>query len=196
MTERYDEQRLQKQLAGLGKSGLVMFALSIAERMLPNYRRFVRESGWGDGSVLRTALDLGWSWLENGIIEIDDAQVLRDACLKQAPNPEDFTSLFVSAALDAANSAVIVVELLSDTNIEKVIEIASYGRDTVDMYVQELEGMPPNAPDLEERIRLHAMMQRELSNQRKALKSIAAGMQPRDAADRWRSPKRGSLDEL
>jgi len=194
MTERYDEQRLQTQLAGLDPAGLVTFALSIAERMLPNYRRFVAETGWGDEAVLRRALNLGWSWLQQGDDQGELAQKLQDACLEQAPHTEDFTTILVSSALDAANSAANVAALLIKPDVEKVVEIASYGRDTVDMFVQEMEGMLPNAPDLEERIRLHPMMQRELVNQRKALETIAGGVKPEDAARRWRSPQYGSID--
>ena len=178
----------------LNVAGRLTFALSCAERMLPNYRRFVRENDWGDPLVLREALDLGWSWLENHRISSDAARRLRDACFEQAPHTEDFSSILVSSALDAANSAANIAELLIEPDVEKAVEIASYGRDTVDMYVQELEDMPPNAPDLEERIRRHEMMQRELTRQREAIEAIEAGIQPEDAARRWLSPELGSID--
>jgi len=194
MTERYDEQRLRKQLAVFNAAGLIAFSLSVAERLLPNYRRFVRETGWGDEAVLRRALDLGWSWLEHGVVERREAQRLQDACLKQAPDTDDFTTILVSSALDAANSAAIVAELVVESDVEKAVEIASYGRDTVDMYVQELENMPSNSTDLEERIRLHELMQRELINQREAIEAIASGIHPAEAVKRWRSLERGSID--
>ena len=46
----------------------------------------------------------------------------------------------------------------------------------VDMYVQELENMPANAPDLESRIRLHVMMQQELERQEDDLSALEAGI--------------------
>jgi uncharacterized protein YjaG (DUF416 family) len=194
MAERFEEQSLRGQLSSLQPSGLVMFALSCAERMLPNYRRFVREHGWGNETALRAALDLGWRWLEQAPADAEIAESIREVCEEQAPNTEDFATISVSSALDAANAAAIVAGLVVEPDVEKVIELASYARDSVDMFVQELEQMPPGAPDLEERIRLHPLMQRELVNQREAIESILSGITVESAAERWRQPEFGSLD--
>lgn len=194
MAERYDERLLRNQLDGLDADELIIFGLSVAERMLPNFRRFVTETSWGDESVLRRALDLGWQRVSEDSIDARRARSLEVACLEQAPNTEDFTSVWVSAALDAANSAANVMALLTERDVERAVEIASYGRDSVDLIVQEIENMPSAAPDLEERIRLHPMMQRELRNQSEAVKLIAAGMSPGEAAKRWRSPILGSTE--
>jgi hypothetical protein len=194
MPARFDENDLLKRLAKLDQKGLLTFALSCAERMLPSYQHFSREHGWGNTSVLRKTLDLGWAWLESGIVDKDSVAKLQEACANEAPHTEDFDSLYVSPALDAANAAANVAKLLLRADAETTVEIATFARDTVDMYVQELEKMPANTLDLEERIQLHPMMQRELKNQQEALSAITAGISPRDASRRWRSPKRSNID--
>jgi hypothetical protein len=194
MPETFDEDDLLDRLSECDQKGLVIFALACAERLLPNFRRFSREHGWGNVQPLREALDLAWAWLENGSIDAAAAAELRDACEEQAPNTEDFDSLYVSPALDAANASVAVAKLLVEPEAETAVEVATLARDTVDMYVQEIDGMPANSADLEELIRLHPMMQRELSDQREALEAAISGIAVQQAADRWRSPARSNID--
>ncbi len=45
-------------------------------------------------------------------------------------------------------------------------------RDSVDMYVQELEDMDPADPELEEKILAHKLMQEELRRQREDLEFL------------------------
>ena len=194
MEDPFDEQKLQEKLCVVPIGGQLIFALSCAERMLPNYQRFVQESDFGDVSVLRCALNLGWDWLSGKSIDLGLAEKCREDSENQAPNTEDFSTILVSSALDAANAASIVVDFLLTSNLERVVELATYARDSVDMFVQELEKMQPNARNLEEKIWLHPLMQRELANQRNALTLITDGITLSEAIARWRSPLMGSLD--
>jgi uncharacterized protein YjaG (DUF416 family) len=194
MPETFDEDELLERLSECDQKGLVTFALACAERLLPNYLKFAREHSWGDIQPLRATLDHAWAWLDNGRIDVEAAAQLRESCEEQAPNTEDFDSLYVSPALDAANAAANVARLLVEPDAETAVEVATFARDTVDMYVQELEGMPTNSADLEERIRLHPMMQRELSDQREALDAAISGTAAQEAAVRWRSPARSNID--
>jgi len=194
MPEHFCEDTLRRDLCRLNHRGLVIFTLSCAERMLPNYRRFSEENQWGNSSVLRTALDLAWTWLESGTADRTLARKLAAECYNQAPDTADFSTILVSSALDAACSAKCVLDLLLDADVETAVEAASYARDTVDMYVQELEDMPANSPDLESRIHLHPVMQRELLNQRDALESILSGISLQAAVNKWKAPARSSID--
>lgn len=193
MSERFDEGRLRSQLNELDPARRMTFALSCAERLLPNYRRFALENNWGNEDALRQALDFGWTCLLMGVADASVAASLQDACAEEAPDTEAFESLLVSAALDAANSAANVAALPVTPSVELVVEIATFARDSVDLYTQEIEGMPSVASDLEERIRMHPLMQAELSAQRDALAAIVAGISPETARERWRAPPRGNL---
>ena len=194
MNERFDIEFLRVRLSRCDSAGLATFALSCAERMLPNYYRFSREQNWGDSGVLRRVLDFGWTWLGSRTMEELPTAEMQARCLEQAPNTEDFVSLYVSPALDAANAVAAVIELLREPSVDIAIEVATYGRDTVDMYVQELENMAANDPNLEEQISHHPMMQRELANQRDAIEAIQSGITPQAAANRWRAPGLSSID--
>jgi uncharacterized protein YjaG (DUF416 family) len=102
--------------------------------MYPNYLIFVQDSGWGDPTVLRKALDLAWLVLGEEHSMRDVPELIR-ACEEAAPDTEDFASEFTSAALDAALSTASLVEILERFDIQKAIEISQQAFDTVYMYV-------------------------------------------------------------
>jgi uncharacterized tellurite resistance protein B-like protein len=52
------------------------------------------------------------------------------------------------------------------------VQTAVYATDSVDLYVQEIENMAPNDPELERKILMHHLMQRELTEQQRNLKMI------------------------
>lgn len=194
MIDSFNEDKLLEQLAKFDQKSLVVFALSCAERMLPNFQRFSKEHCCGNIQPLRQALNLAWKWLEIGHVDNSEAMETILACEVQAPNTEDYSSLYVSPALDAAIAASNVVRLLILPNAERAVEIAMFACDTIDMYVQVINDMTSNTPDIEEKIRLHPMMQRELRNQQEALEAIMDGISLEDAAARWRSPELSNID--
>lgn len=120
---------------------------------------------------------------------------MKDACMAEAPDSEDFETMLVSAALDAAIATVHILEFLELRDREGAIAVAKLARNTVDLVVQELDAMLPNAPDLEERIRTHVLMQNELYWQEKALSEVAADVDLGTLEGRWRNV-RGSLPEI
>ena len=195
MTVYYDEDDVRSRLSGLDHKCLVLFGLFVAERLLPNYLLFSKEQSWGDLDTLRAGLDIVWSWLETQ--QADDAEVesMIEQCESLAPDPGEFDSLYVSAALDAAIATKNALQLVVDGDIELAVENGSFGRDTVDLYVQEIERMPPNTSDLEERIRLHPLMQREINAQFGAIQAIAAGVSVVEAKHQWRSSQKSNLEE-
>jgi uncharacterized protein len=61
---------------------------------------------------------------------------------------------------------------LIESDVDKIVKTATYATDSVDLYVQEIENMDPNSPELEQVILTHRLMQRELSQQEKDLKFV------------------------
>jgi uncharacterized protein YjaG (DUF416 family) len=194
MTVHYDEDELQTRLSSMEHRGLVLFGLYVAEQLLPNYRVFSREQSFGDVDTLRNAINSAWDWLDGKLIDDEEVESMIDACELVTPHTEDFNSLYVSAALDAANSIANVLRLLLDSDSELAFEIGTLGRDTVDLYVQEIERMPANSVDLEERIRLHPLMQREIAGQFDAMNAIENGISTSEARRLWSSKDRSNLD--
>lgn len=160
----FDEPELERQLSELTEDGLLAFGLLCCERMIPNYFMFSQKNGWGNPIILRKALDFGWDRLL-GELPSTSSSNLKEQCEENAPDTEDFESSLVSPALDAAVSIATLLELLEDRSPKHALEIACLARDTVDMYIQELENLSPGGQDLEEQIRSHKLMQTELRNQ-------------------------------
>jgi uncharacterized protein YjaG (DUF416 family) len=183
----FDESQIAMRLKALDHIHQVAFALSCAERMLPNYKAFQRENKWGKLEVLRSGIDNAWQWLDGKRIPAGELSKIGSSCEEQAPDTEDFQS-FVSPALDAALAVAAVLALIQTQDVYRAVEVVSLSRDTVDMFVQELENMPPNAPDLEERIRLHPLMQAELELQHNDLAALEAGIDLAQLSARWKSP--------
>src|SRR5262245_42605038 len=87
------------------------FALLCCERMLPNYLIFAKDSGWGDADTLRKALDIVWTALEEDRKAGEFREII-SACEEAIPDTERFTSDYTSAALDAAASIALLIDLL------------------------------------------------------------------------------------
>jgi uncharacterized protein YjaG (DUF416 family) len=171
MEPEFNEAFLKTKIDPLSLNHRILFALSCCERLLPNYLIFYKHHSWGEPKVLRYALDRVWSVL-NGDEIVEEIENLIQKCDEVTPDTEDFDSIFVSPALDAASSVMLILEFVKNHSVEKVLEIASLSRDTVDMYIQELENMDSNDPNLEEKILGHHFMQRELVRQREDLELL------------------------
>jgi uncharacterized protein YjaG (DUF416 family) len=181
--ETFDQGRLERTLQKLAPWKRIAFMAQIGERMLGNYQRFSAETGFGDVSVLRNALDTAWTWIESGWLPGNLAE-LREACEQQAPDTEQFSSPYTSAALDAANVASIILDALDRPDEAQPVDVASLARDTVDLFVQECMNLDLNAPGFEDTILQHSLMQSELRRQREDLEALTNWSEDRETAGR------------
>jgi len=165
MSQRFSETVVAQALISLSAQQQLAFALSCSERLYPNYLAFKRETGWGNPSALRKALDIAWASLDRAAPSATTIAIAREQVLAAEPETEDFDTVLVSAALDAAVSADLILRFLEEGKPERVVEIASLCRDTVDMFVQDYECLAPTDPNLEDRILYHRLMQAELQRQ-------------------------------
>ena len=171
----FNPAALKARLLNLGHREQVAFSILCIERMLPNYRAFQREHNWGNIDVIDRSIDCGWRWLLGEPGSEKERIELAAFCDAQAPDTEVFGSIYASAALDVAVATSTLMKLVSakkSLGTDMVMEIVSLCRDTVDMYVQELERMDANSPNLEEAIRLHPLMQAELFRQNSDLVAL------------------------
>jgi len=86
--------------------------------------------------------------------------------MEVASDTEEYEINLVSSALDASASISLLMQYFTDGNIDHIIEMASLARDSVDMYIQDIECVNPYSSDLESRILKHPLMQCELTMQR------------------------------
>jgi uncharacterized protein YjaG (DUF416 family) len=169
--EVFDEKRLEKSLRKLPAWKQVAFMALLGARMLPNYRRFSAETGFGDVSVLEESFDAAWTWIESGRSPAKLTALLK-ACERQAPDPGEFSSPYRSAALDAANVAEATLDAIVRPDQVNLTEAATLARDTVDMFAQDLMDLDQNVPGYQEVVLRHPLVQRELRQQREDLEML------------------------
>lgn len=192
-----DPTDLRNRLHALSDLKRLAFLLACAERMYPNYLAFHRHHGWGEPQSIRRSLDLIWLRLEGADVS-DGASELLTEVEKVTPDTEDFDSLYVSPALDAAVVASILLESVGAISVEKILEGLTLATDTIDMYVQELDQIPPSAEDLESRIDSHPLMQKELRRRLENLETLehldlSDPSQQAKLKLGWRNPETSSI---
>ncbi|XXY53397.1 DUF416 family protein [Sorangium sp. So ce269] len=197
--DAFNGSALERSLAPLPREALIAFGLSCCERLYPNYVAFKRETGWGEPDVLRKSLDLAWGVLEGFGPSHDSVNSARQEVQRAEPETEDFDTILVSSALDAAAAVGLVLKFIEEGGVGTIVEIASLCRDTVDMFVQDQDGLVPNDPKLEERILNHRLMQRELQRQQDDLLALRSfsGL-PTEVArlrENWRNPQKSNIDQ-
>ena len=129
MLHVFDRAELEKKLRTLPQWKQAAFALAACERLFPLFVTFSRSTSWGDPDVLRRALDLAWDSLSrNG--HPNQLQRAASEAEAQAPDTEDFSSEYTSAALDAALSTGNLMRLLERFEPNLVLEIAQAAFDT------------------------------------------------------------------
>lgn len=163
---------LKERLKKLDRKLQLAFGATCCERLLPNYLAFVKEAGWGDIKPIRHALDLVWLYLEEKTVKSQEVNKMIALCESVAPDSDDFQSLYSTSAQDACFAVCALLDYLIKNDIDRIIQVAIYATDSVDLYVQIIENLDPNSPDLEQKILEHRLMQRELSQQEKDLEYI------------------------
>jgi uncharacterized protein len=196
MEPRYDRHEVQRCLNKMAYESTYAFGLSCAERLWGNYKQFSTETKWGDASRLRFILDNLWLFL-GGQVSGEDISRYREECESLMPETEDFQTILVSSALDAASAALLLIDSLPDQDRASIGDISSLCIDTVDMFIQEELDLQPSDPVLETRILEHELMQRELTVQRLDLNQLLVEPISQENISvyrsRWKEPARSNL---
>jgi hypothetical protein len=165
----FDEVRLTKRLEALPPGHRTAFAASCCERMLPNYAAFSRVEGWGRPETLRGALDEVWAILGGRPAREEHVRALVETCVELAPDTEDFQSLFVSAAGDAAAAVAYTLESCLDADAGSVATVGRLATETLDQYLwrvnDPLTGVHAADADFEAQMLKAPLMLAELDRQ-------------------------------
>lgn len=147
----------------------ILFLVSCCERQFGNYFRFNQETGWGNPKALCDGLKGLWHYSNDvGIVNLEK---LRSAIEAVTPNTEDFTSIYTSAALDAATALLESLDYCLDNEIDHCVQVACLCRDSVYMFVQLHEKY--NYSDADEvRIYAHPLVAKELRAQQSDIERI------------------------
>lgn len=161
----FDARSLHERLSRMSPKQQLVFGAAICERLIPSYAMFVSEEAWGDVHKPRGALDAVWEEIESRSVERLVLRKINAECEAAAPASEKFRSLFVTAAQDCCFSICSLLDFLENRQTERIVQVATYATDSVDLYVQEIESLEPNDRLLETKITEHPLMQRELQRQ-------------------------------
>ena len=170
----FNSSKLKERLTKLNSKQQIAFGALCCERLLPNYLAFQQDSGWGNTSLVRNALDTVWSYVNEQPEHLLEIQKAVENCESAIPDSDDFDSLYVTSAQDACFAICSLLDYIVDNDLSKIVQAANCSTDSVDLYVQEIENMSPNDPNLEQKILMHPLMQRELSQQESDIEAIAA----------------------
>lgn len=160
---RIEISRLLKPLSFQKK---LIFGALICEKLYPNYEYFSRNNSWGDITILQNAISIIYqNVFRNDLYSESEIQNLIDEVENITPNTENFKGILVSFALDACTSVLSTLNFIIDGETENIIDVATYARDTVDMYIQERDNLDVNDKMLDMKIEQDIFMQREMQRQ-------------------------------
>lgn len=169
----FDMDALIEKLEALPPRKQVAFAAAVAQRLVPNYEAFLRQCHWGAAEPLRQGLEELWAFVQGRQSNPRRVEGLSARIEAVTPHPGDFESVYASAALDAANAVHESLQCTTRPDPKHAAEVASFARDTVDMFIQVRDQMQFGQPNYEGHIQADPLMVRELDRQQSALRWLS-----------------------
>lgn len=168
---------IEGKLQEFPHSHRLAFAAACCERAYPNYLRFFQLVYWGGPAALRAALDNAWAFIENPRLGVKDIEELEEKCKAVTPDLDEFSSAEIDLEAAAAQEATFMIRLLlqfcKDNQVSYALRIATFAMDTIDMYIQAIEGIDPADPRVDEIVAEHPLMQREVCKQKEDTSRLA-----------------------
>ncbi|HEY1056726.1 MAG TPA: DUF416 family protein [Emticicia sp.] len=156
---------IDQKLKKLSFKHRVLFTLLTCEKLLPNYTVFSEREQWGNAKLLEDSVLNLFQYLQDFNLSKSQLKSIYKEIELITPDTEDFESGLTSYALDTCVAILETIEHLLDQNIENALNVASCARDTVDMFIYELENLDSEDKQLEEKIAENEYMVREARRQ-------------------------------
>jgi uncharacterized protein YjaG (DUF416 family) len=194
MQPKFNAAALKTRLSGMPFIGQLIFGALCCERLLPNFLQFAQDES-SLGVPLRAALDVAWSIAEGQAADTDDTRAKSAACEASAPSSDESDSLLVTAAQDACFAICSLLDYALKLDTNDIVEVARFATDSIDLFVQEVNSLHPQDPQLEQKILNDPLMQRELVQQDLDLEQLVRVLDPATVRTTRlaRSPSPGNL---
>lgn len=150
------EEKNLVSIASLSPKKQLAFALLVFERMLPSLVAFSKDTGFDDSCYLQ-AKDAAWATLQNGSVD----RSLSEACLRGAPDTEDYSHDLTSYALNAALAMNDIMEFAQDGCADHITSVSTLVGDSLYLYLSSLEDSVVSSPEEDSQIASHPLMQEE-----------------------------------
>jgi uncharacterized protein len=165
----FNARKLAKVLKGFNKVKQAAFGASCCDRLIPNYRVYQSDKKGGDIKPLFEANKTIWNWIIGIPCPRERVLTLLKECRRVMPDLDESDSEHSLYGLTASCAICAVLEFIKDKRITSIVSAAEQVTDSIDNFVQELEGMDADTEDREELILHHPLMQKELRNQLESL---------------------------
>lgn len=170
------EEKSVVSIASLSPKKQLAFALLAFERMLPSLIAFSKDTGFDDSCYLRSK-DAAWTALQDGAVD----QALNEACMRSAPDTEEFSHPLTSYALNAALAMSDIVEFTLDGRSDHIAYVSTLARDSVDLYLSSLEPSVVSSSEKDKMIAAHPLMQQEQRREGEDVRFLSDLPEPFDA---------------
>jgi uncharacterized protein YjaG (DUF416 family) len=157
------EEEIKRQLIPLTYEKKLLFALLTCEKLYPNYLYFESRSKWGNSNILLQAIELMYqSLFIRNLLDDEEVNLHINAVDLVTPDTEDFVDSSVSFALDACTAVYSSLKFMLNQDINHVVEVAIYARDTV--FAFDNSGMDSTGSD-NKAANAPLMQEREMTRQ-------------------------------
>ncbi|MDB4955077.1 MAG: hypothetical protein JWO36_2646 [Myxococcales bacterium] len=170
----FDEPSLVAALGQLPQRHRVAFASSCAERLMPAYQAFSRQSGIGDATALRATLDRLWDDLAGNVMTDTELQREINRSMKLIPPDDEGTTVpYAAAAEDAASALAFALRCRQSGRSQEAARSAGRAYEALDAYVINREDIDTSAPGGEARVLAHPLIQTEFARQQQDLADLS-----------------------
>jgi uncharacterized protein YjaG (DUF416 family) len=144
------EQDIADRIKPLTQAGKLAFAYSVCVRLVPHYKHFSSLASWGNLAILESAINT----IRQLILRqpANSVKQLFEDVEEVTPDTEDFPEITCSFALNSCCAILDTLTFVIDKNDQAISTVATYARDTLDFYIQEIRDFAPNDPNLERKI--------------------------------------------
>ncbi|MCJ8273130.1 MAG: YjaG family protein [Psychrosphaera sp.] len=160
-----------QQLRSLAAHQQALVATTLVERMLPNYLLFCEVTEFGDGKVLRDALNIVW---EKQIVKNlkFNAEIQWEKIEPNVPDVEDFDMFGVYPALDTAMALGALLTGIAGDDEDAFIDVCKLSEASVGKVVEQ-ELAADNDEITAEMVEQHELMQYEAEFVAELIKTVS-----------------------
>lgn len=165
MSEKLNTFQRARELTGWQA---VAFAVTLVERMQPNYQLFCEAADFVDPSQFRKTLDSAWEWLTGSQTKINFALQL-DKIEEVTPDAQEFDNYGVFPAIDAAISLAATLSLIMGEEPQGAVMVSKLSQGCVESFI---EAIAEEEELSSEEIKAHPLMQWEVAFQTELLNNL------------------------
>jgi uncharacterized protein YjaG (DUF416 family) len=172
---RFNDGSLKRELDRISVKLRVVFAATIAERLLPAYVSFSHKTGRGNAHLLAQILDRLWRDLDGIEMNPEELQQNIDLAMELIPREDEGPWIPDQAwAEDAATAVAYALRSRQNGKSQESVWAARHAYDALDHFVTTKEDIDPSTAGAEERIISNPLVQQEFMRQQRDLGELVA----------------------